>query len=270
MVRVLCLCALCVTILQASKKAYIEGKTRESPTVMSVIRSVWDEGGLGGFWAGLVPSLVLISNPSIQFMIYEQLLRLLRAWKRRRLAAQHAARKVELSAAQQREQAILAAAWQEAVQDGAAANTRESSSTDTNTSSAVRVSQPNGGSHPGTPELLTLEDGSPAGSGTPSGGGADTHTDTAVTSGGPGHTPIYNALEASLAPASAGAAGAIGHGASSRGPSEGGEGEVVIVRLAPWETFLASALAKVSRAACVYVCVCVCVPQACFHAAEHC
>ncbi|VAI08132.1 peroxisomal nicotinamide adenine dinucleotide carrier-like isoform X1 [Triticum dicoccoides] len=37
------------------------------------IREVYRESGISGFWKGLVPTLIMVCNPSIQFMIYETL-----------------------------------------------------------------------------------------------------------------------------------------------------------------------------------------------------
>ncbi|CAI8586265.1 unnamed protein product [Vicia faba] len=39
-----------------------------------VIQEVYDESGVLGFWKGVLPTLVMVSNPSIQFMLYETLL----------------------------------------------------------------------------------------------------------------------------------------------------------------------------------------------------
>ncbi|CAH9091226.1 unnamed protein product [Cuscuta epithymum] len=42
------------------------------------INEVYDEAGFWGFWKGVVPTLIMVSNPSIQFMLYETLLKNLR------------------------------------------------------------------------------------------------------------------------------------------------------------------------------------------------
>ncbi|KAJ0077196.1 hypothetical protein Patl1_36598 [Pistacia atlantica] len=34
-------------------------------------REVYKEAGITGFWKGIVPTLIMVCNPSIQFMIYE-------------------------------------------------------------------------------------------------------------------------------------------------------------------------------------------------------
>ncbi|XP_057824887.2 peroxisomal nicotinamide adenine dinucleotide carrier isoform X2 [Cryptomeria japonica] len=43
------------------------------------VQEVYDEAGLMGFWKGVMPTLIMVSNPSIQFMLYETLLKRLRA-----------------------------------------------------------------------------------------------------------------------------------------------------------------------------------------------
>uniref|UniRef100_A0A165YVG1 Peroxisomal nicotinamide adenine dinucleotide carrier n=1 Tax=Daucus carota subsp. sativus TaxID=79200 RepID=A0A165YVG1_DAUCS len=40
---------------------------------------VYNEAGIAGFWKGIVPTLIMVCNPSIQFMIYETSLKRLRA-----------------------------------------------------------------------------------------------------------------------------------------------------------------------------------------------
>ncbi|XP_057788926.1 peroxisomal nicotinamide adenine dinucleotide carrier [Salvia miltiorrhiza] len=48
------------------------------------IQEVYGEGGVLGFWRGVFPTLIMVSNPSIQFMLYETLLKRL---KKRRLSS---------------------------------------------------------------------------------------------------------------------------------------------------------------------------------------
>mmetsp|Transcript_22630 Transcript_22630/g.62812 ORF Transcript_22630/g.62812 Transcript_22630/m.62812 type:complete len:319 (+) Transcript_22630:175-1131(+) len=40
---------------------------------LSVIRELHNESGLMGFWKGVVPSLVMVANPTVQYMLYEWL-----------------------------------------------------------------------------------------------------------------------------------------------------------------------------------------------------
>ncbi|KAF5453641.1 hypothetical protein F2P56_028532 [Juglans regia] len=48
------------------------------------IQEVYDEAGFWGFWKGVFPTLIMVSNPSIQFMLYETMLKKLK--KRRALS----------------------------------------------------------------------------------------------------------------------------------------------------------------------------------------
>ncbi|CAI9768334.1 unnamed protein product [Fraxinus pennsylvanica] len=50
----------------------------------NVIDEIYGEGGVWGFWKGVFPTLIMVSNPSIQFMLYETLLKKLK--KRRALS----------------------------------------------------------------------------------------------------------------------------------------------------------------------------------------
>ncbi|KAJ4720007.1 Peroxisomal nicotinamide adenine dinucleotide carrier [Melia azedarach] len=43
-----------------------------------VVQEVYDEAGLWGFWKGVFPTLIMVSNPSIQFMLYETMLKKLK------------------------------------------------------------------------------------------------------------------------------------------------------------------------------------------------
>lgn len=40
----------------------------------NTIREVYDEAGITGFWKGVIPTLIMVSNPSMQFMLYETML----------------------------------------------------------------------------------------------------------------------------------------------------------------------------------------------------
>ncbi|RVW41323.1 Peroxisomal nicotinamide adenine dinucleotide carrier [Vitis vinifera] len=42
------------------------------------IQEVYGEAGVRGFWKGVLPTLIMVSNPSIQFMLYETMLKKLR------------------------------------------------------------------------------------------------------------------------------------------------------------------------------------------------
>ncbi|KAI3836552.1 hypothetical protein MKX03_033040 [Papaver bracteatum] len=45
----------------------------------NAVQELFDEAGIRGFWKGVGPTLLMVSNPSIQFMIYETLLKKLKA-----------------------------------------------------------------------------------------------------------------------------------------------------------------------------------------------
>lgn len=45
----------------------------------NAVNEVYHEAGIKGFWKGIVPTLIMVCNPSIQFMIYETSLKHLKA-----------------------------------------------------------------------------------------------------------------------------------------------------------------------------------------------
>jgi len=47
--------------------------------VLETVKDLYNEAGLLGMWKGVLPTLIMVSNPSIQFMIYESLLKRLTA-----------------------------------------------------------------------------------------------------------------------------------------------------------------------------------------------
>ena len=48
---------------------------------------VWRDGGVAGFWQGVVPSLVMVSNPALQYALYETVADGYRRARRRRRRA---------------------------------------------------------------------------------------------------------------------------------------------------------------------------------------
>ncbi|XP_077212386.1 peroxisomal nicotinamide adenine dinucleotide carrier-like isoform X1 [Tasmannia lanceolata] len=46
---------------------------------LNAAKEVYCEAGIAGFWKGIIPTLIMVCNPSIQFMIYETSLKRLRA-----------------------------------------------------------------------------------------------------------------------------------------------------------------------------------------------
>ncbi|KAI6676246.1 hypothetical protein NL676_037042 [Syzygium grande] len=59
-----------------------------------VIQEVYGEAGFWGFWKGVFPTLIMVSNPSIQFMLYETMLKKLN--KRRALKGKSAPTALEI------------------------------------------------------------------------------------------------------------------------------------------------------------------------------
>lgn len=57
------------------------------------IQEVYDEAGVLGFWKGLFPTLIMVSNPSIQFMLYETMLKKL---KKRRASSNNGVTALEI------------------------------------------------------------------------------------------------------------------------------------------------------------------------------
>ncbi|KAH0925029.1 hypothetical protein HID58_017285 [Brassica napus] len=49
----------------------------------NTIREIYDEAGVTGFWKGVIPTLIMVCNPAMQFMLYETMLSKLK--KRRAL-----------------------------------------------------------------------------------------------------------------------------------------------------------------------------------------
>ncbi|KAG2426984.1 hypothetical protein HXX76_012768 [Chlamydomonas incerta] len=101
------------------------------PSTWETITAVFREDGLGGFWKGLLPSMILLANPAVQYMLFEKIMNALKAWKARRLAAEAraaaaAAKEAELAAEEHREtRAALArrrSADSDDALDGAAAD----------------------------------------------------------------------------------------------------------------------------------------------------
>ncbi|KAJ4970114.1 hypothetical protein NE237_003213 [Protea cynaroides] len=85
-----------VTRMQTHTKASTGQKTFENPSVAldeaivaavepppygttHAMQELYDEAGILGFWKGVFPTLIMVSNPSIQFMLYETLLKKLKA-----------------------------------------------------------------------------------------------------------------------------------------------------------------------------------------------
>ncbi|BBN19526.1 solute carrier family 25 (peroxisomal adenine nucleotide transporter), member 17 [Marchantia polymorpha subsp. ruderalis] len=46
-----------------------------SQGALATVRELYEEAGVVGFWKGVLPTLIMVSNPAIQFMLYETLLK---------------------------------------------------------------------------------------------------------------------------------------------------------------------------------------------------
>lgn len=55
--------------------------TQGTKSVWATIKDIYKQDGITGFWKGLLPSLILVINPAIQYMLYEELVRQRRAIK---------------------------------------------------------------------------------------------------------------------------------------------------------------------------------------------
>ncbi|KAF8544503.1 mitochondrial carrier domain-containing protein [Trichophaea hybrida] len=58
---------------------------RGPPSTINEIKALFNEGGIGAFFAGVIPALVLVVNPILQYTIFEQLKNLLERRKRRNI-----------------------------------------------------------------------------------------------------------------------------------------------------------------------------------------
>ncbi|XP_009593276.1 peroxisomal nicotinamide adenine dinucleotide carrier-like [Nicotiana tomentosiformis] len=61
-----------------AKLAELDSSKPHPYGTLQAAREIYDESGVIGFWKGVIPALIMVSNPSIQFMIYESLSKQLR------------------------------------------------------------------------------------------------------------------------------------------------------------------------------------------------
>jgi solute carrier family 25 (peroxisomal adenine nucleotide transporter), member 17 len=47
----------------------------KATSLLATLKSIYSEEGTDGLWSGTVPSLILVTNPIIQFAAYDQLKR---------------------------------------------------------------------------------------------------------------------------------------------------------------------------------------------------
>ena len=62
------------TRMQTYRSLDTSHKKIGSPNALSVIKSIFSEYGLGGFWNGVGASLIMVINPTIQYALYEWLM----------------------------------------------------------------------------------------------------------------------------------------------------------------------------------------------------
>ncbi|XP_074298473.1 peroxisomal nicotinamide adenine dinucleotide carrier-like [Silene latifolia] len=60
------------------KLAELESMKPKPYGTFQAASEVYNEAGIRGFWKGIIPTLITVCNPSIQFMIYETSLRSLK------------------------------------------------------------------------------------------------------------------------------------------------------------------------------------------------
>eukprot|EP01119_Soliformovum_irregulare_P019390 TRINITY_DN6123_c0_g1_i5.p1 TRINITY_DN6123_c0_g1~~TRINITY_DN6123_c0_g1_i5.p1 ORF type:complete len:249 (+),score=45.70 TRINITY_DN6123_c0_g1_i5:51-797(+) len=55
----------------------LEQKKSESKrtSTLDAAKKIFQEEGIAGFWAGIIPALILVSNPTIQYVVFERLKR---------------------------------------------------------------------------------------------------------------------------------------------------------------------------------------------------
>jgi solute carrier family 25 (peroxisomal adenine nucleotide transporter), member 17 len=67
--------------------------------MVATVRELLNEEGVSGLWTGLVPALILVANPAVQYVLYEQLgYAVLRSTKQKRVC--HAKQQNKLSASE--------------------------------------------------------------------------------------------------------------------------------------------------------------------------
>ncbi|KAH7430161.1 hypothetical protein KP509_09G086400 [Ceratopteris richardii] len=59
----------------SSEKPTNNLKRNMSYGTLAAIQDLYDEAGIRGFWKGVLPTLIMVSNPAIQFMLYEGMLK---------------------------------------------------------------------------------------------------------------------------------------------------------------------------------------------------
>jgi adenine nucleotide transporter 17 len=62
-------------------------RQRPGMSTLSVVRQMYADQGLGGFFKGLAPSMIMVINPTIQYILYESLVARALEWQRNSRAA---------------------------------------------------------------------------------------------------------------------------------------------------------------------------------------
>ncbi|CAL5226190.1 g9024 [Coccomyxa viridis] len=71
------------TRMQAYQKRADEAGTHvKAPGPVAICKEIYREEGILGFWKGVLPSIVMVSNPSVNYMLYEYLRARLEDWRR--------------------------------------------------------------------------------------------------------------------------------------------------------------------------------------------
>ncbi|MEW5297348.1 MAG: hypothetical protein WDW36_000562 [Sanguina aurantia] len=68
------------TQLQAASKG--SDPTKKGQGFLDVARQLYAENGIRGFWKGIWPALLMVLNPTLQYILYEQLIAQLLKWKK--------------------------------------------------------------------------------------------------------------------------------------------------------------------------------------------
>lgn len=80
-----CLCRVVITQMQALSRQ------RPGMSTFAVVRQMYQDSGMSGFFKGLMPSMVMVVNPTIQYIIYESLVAWCLDWRNSRRRGSRAA-----------------------------------------------------------------------------------------------------------------------------------------------------------------------------------
>ncbi|GAB5369085.1 hypothetical protein AAMO2058_001375000 [Amorphochlora amoebiformis] len=60
-------------VVQRKKSMQKKKTSQRYEGIMDAFRKIYKDEGLAGLWSGVIPSLWLVSNPSVQFVVYERI-----------------------------------------------------------------------------------------------------------------------------------------------------------------------------------------------------